>query len=211
MSTQNNIPEHNGKADFKVPEGYFDSLTQHIHKRLNLSVAVLKSDEDALLPSVPDNNFEVPANYFNQLESNVVKRASISEGPRKNVIVKKLVGWTVAASVLMTVFFILPKKASTVTPSSFEIALAQTDIAIEEFISVLSNEELEELFFETVNTAGVAELDITDEEETLEENEQKFSEEIKPSLIDEALMNEDISEEDMYEYILDEASDDLFE
>jgi hypothetical protein len=200
MSTHTNIPEHNRKFDFKVPEGYFDSLTQRIQDRLNDSVAVAESKDDAMFPIAEDNNFEVPVGYFDELENSVVKRAS-SQDTSRNVIVKKLVGWTVAASVVLAAFFLLPEQTSMAASYSFETALAQSDLEMEEFISVLSNDELEGLFIDAVNTIEIAELAIVQEEETIEVSQENISEEIKPTIIDEALMNEE----------LDEASEYLFE
>jgi hypothetical protein len=210
MSTHNNIPEPNSKIDFQVPEGYFDSLTGRIQDRMNISVEVVEISDDALLPIATDNNFSVPANYFEQLENSVVERATSQVARERKTIVRRLVGWTVAASVVLAAFFIIPEQTSSITTSSFELALAQTDLEMDEFISVLSNEELEQLFMEEVNNVEVAELEIA-EEETTKVLEEEISEEIKPSVIDEALMNEEIYEEDMYDYILDEDFDYIYE
>jgi hypothetical protein len=211
MSTHNNIPEPNSKVDFQVPEGYFDSLTGRIQDRMNISVEVVEISDDALLPIATDNNFSVPAQYFEQLENSVVNRATSQVALQRETIVRKLVGWTVAASVVLAAFFFIPKQTSSNTTSTFELALAQTDLEMDEFISVLSNEELEQLFMEEVNNVEVAELEIAPEEEPTEVMEEEISEEIKPSVIDEALMKEEISEEDMYDYILDEDFDYIYE
>lgn len=211
MSTHNNIPEPNSKVDFQVPEGYFDSLTGRIQDRMNISVEVVEISDDALLPIAIDNNFSVPAQYFEKLENSVVNRATSQVALQSKTIVRKLVGWTVAASVVLAAFFFIPKQTSSNTTSTFEMALAQTDLEMDEFISVLSNEELEQLFMEEVNNVEVAELEIAPEEEPTEVMEEKISEDIKPSVIDEALMNEEISEEDMYDYILDEDFDYIYE
>lgn len=208
MNTRHNIPHPSGKQEFKVPDGYFESLSQRIQERIKEEGNTAK--KDVVLPTTIED-FKVPDNYFNQLEQAVLGHVS-QPVAKKRHFYGRWIGWAVAASVLWAVVVFLPKKATTVQPSAFELAIAQTDLEMDEFISALTDEELEYLFMEEVNAVEYSDLGLTQVEvvEQLVE-EEKFSDDIKPSPIEDALMNEELTEEDVYDYLLDEASEFLFE
>lgn len=210
------------KADeLKVPENYFESMQERIANRIDGEEAddsFFISQQESLLFKAQTvalkehNEWNVPVDYFEKSEEAILQN-TIKENQIKVFSLRKMVvGVAAAASVVSAVLFLLPDKQVQPSSISFDQMLAEATLDENDFLSTLSNEEMNSLFaeqIETVNieavTSGMMEDVIVEEITTTAD--VKNDAVIKPSANDQALTLDSLSEEEIMQYLLDEESD----
>lgn len=73
---ENKLPYHNNK-NFKVPEGYFETLEERIMD------AVASNEEKTYFPEKEKTGFQVPENYFENFEARLFDRIEKEKKPSK--------------------------------------------------------------------------------------------------------------------------------
>lgn len=216
------LKKFSGKADeLKVPENYFESMQERIANRIDGEEAddsFFISQQESLLFKAQTvalkehNEWNVPVDYFEKSEEAILQN-TIKENQIKVFSLRKMVvGVAAAASVVSAVLFLLPDKQVQPSSISFDQMLAEATLDENDFLSTLSNEEMNSLFaeqIETVNieavTSGMMEDVIVEEITTTAD--VKNDAVIKPSANDQALTLDSLSEEEIMQYLLDEESD----
>lgn len=206
--------------EFQVPKDYFDSLSKSMEERIYADDAdesfFIQQQEQILFKSkfsVNDtlNEFSVPADYFDKTADKIAESAREEKATLVFSIRQAAIGLLAAASIAAVVVYFLPSSAKD-EKSSFEIMLAETSIEETDFLNLLSNEELNQLYLMEIeqndyNINEVAEVISMEQDIVIEEkNEQQ----IKPFSNADALIFEDIADEDIIEYLMEEDSDELY-
>ncbi len=149
---KNKLPYHQQK-DFKVPEGYFETLEERIMQQ----VTSLNGKEQTALPS--NNGFKVPENYFNNFETKLFQKLEKEKKtPRVISLLNKEIFYYVAgaAAVFVALFSTILNKPSQPVEfgdleiSTLEIYLYET---LEPDVSQYLNEE--EAFLSKAENADV--------------------------------------------------------
>ncbi|MEL6676472.1 MAG: hypothetical protein AAFR61_29960 [Bacteroidota bacterium] len=156
---------------FSVPEGYFDQLPGSLNTRLAEASA---SDASPVLSSPPQKEvFQVPEGYF---EASAERLGAIPQRESARVVQlaapkwQKPLAWTLAAAVALICLLIAwPGPATPAYETTELAALAELDeqslfaaiewneVAVEEIVALVPEEQLDELNF-------VEEMELTDEE-----------------------------------------------
>lgn len=206
--------------EFQVPKDYFDSLSKSMEERIYADDAdesfFIQQQEQILFKSkfsVNDslNEFSVPVDYFDKTADKIAESVGVEKEARVFSIRQAAIGLLTAASIAAVVVYFLPSSAED-EKSSFEIMLAETSIEETDFLNLLSNEELNQLYLMEIEQNDydineVAEVISMEQDIVIEEkNEQQ----IKPFSNADALIFEDIADEDIIEYLMEEDSDELY-
>jgi|GEM_PF-5383251 len=216
------LKKFSGKADeLKVPENYFESMQECIANRIEEEDAddgFFMSQQESILFKAKTlalkehEEWNVPADYFEKSEAAILQNITRESEAKVFSLRKMVVGIAAAASVVGAVLFLLPDKQVQPNSISFDQMLAETTLDENDFLNTLSNEEMNSLFaeqIETVNieavTSGMMEEVIVEEIATTADIKNDIA--IKPSANDKALTLDSLSEEEMMQYLLDEESD----
>ncbi len=206
--------------EFQVPKDYFESLSKSMEETINADDAdesfFIQQQEQILFKSkfsADDrlSEFSVPLDYFDKASDKIAQSAGVEKETRIFSIRQTAIGLLAAACIAVVVVYFIPSSAKD-ERSSFEIMLAENSIEETDFLNLLSNEELNQLYLMEIeqndyDISEVAEVISMEQEIVIEEkNEQQ----IKPLNSADALIFEDIADEDIIEYLMEEDSDELY-
>jgi hypothetical protein len=203
------------KEEGAVENDFFAIQQEQILSVLNLENALSKQEE-----------FKVPADYFSQLEYEVLAKTVDTE--TKVVAIgtgsKRAMWYAVAAAacVAFAVLFFWPKTNAVQTEKSFAELLEQTELSEDEVDEIVTDEVYYEMVMDNIYL--LADTAITDSNTTIKkalpdaaaptnilDKNKKNAPSIKPKAPAKTLNWDSITEEEMMEFLENEADDDLLD
>ncbi|MCC6600806.1 MAG: hypothetical protein IT223_09050 [Crocinitomicaceae bacterium] len=228
-NTENQLPDDAGKRltiisrdnEFSIPEGYFDSLENRILEKAMEPVAedFFEKQEEEIIAQVKlenkigkHNHFEIPEGYFEKMAQDIVS----SNKEQTKVIVhpssggRRLLNRVMGIAAAAAIFFVIYLYSGTADKNeSFEALLNESGIT-EEDISYFSTEEeyydyyleeIEEMLSDSLVTgAGAPSGRI---QHYPKQNEINSDRAIIPNTPADTLSWENLSDEDIMEYLLE--------
>jgi len=205
-------------VEFHVPENYFVELSKSIEERTQVSEATddffLEQQEEIILRVSHSlvgrkDEFIVPNDYFENAEQQAIQSTKLKG---RVISLKRIaVGLAAASCIAAAILYFIP--ASTNSESNtFKTMLAENPIEETEFLDLLSNEELNQLYLSEIDQNDfelneLAEnLSIVEVENSKEKNDGV----IKPTDNITTLIPDDITEDDILQYLIEEDSDEIY-
>lgn len=210
-----------GETEFEIPKGYFEKMQKSIFNKvqtIELDDDFFQTQQDRILLKIKlasadkEAEFSAPPAYFEQAEKTLVQKA-VSEDANKVVSLKRFfISISAAACLAAAIYFVLPAKNIAPTKTNFSQMLAESTLEEQDFLNMLSDEELNSLFISNLDEMpdGAVTFDMLDfvlSEQTNQSGQKEISTMIKPLENKTTLTFETLSEEEMIQYLLDEESD----
>lgn len=212
--------------EFFVPENYFDSLAERIESRINApeaDEAFFAQQEENIFFRIKTENlkdsreFITPENYFEDNEEQLLTAIKHKEKKETKVFSLKIIAASLSAACVTVAAFFFFQSSNTDNPvaNSFEKALAEASLSKGEYLSTLNSEELTVAYLDeitSVNNSNVGTPSGETNSDDLTTNEEEIfreilPEDIKPFEEDYALILEDITAEEILNYLMDEGYD----
>ncbi len=221
--------------EFETPVGYFDDAVEKINAALHnpeMEEDFFDEQKEQILGQIrlsgmesENTTFEVPDGFFEKQKKEILEQIGISGVAGRTIQMNfRYFGYVAAAaSVIVALFFFWPVKNS--KENAFAAKLEQTDLDVDDLEYFADEETYYELFLNETEMDTLSIDSIGASGQKMELNQEKTRESvkldprtglpiengIKPLETGNTLTWDDVTDEDLMKYLLEEGDDELIE